>query len=53
MGVALAGTHVLDRASDLAGIVRAGRGRMRGFEVATNAVIADCLAYLRSLSDSR
>jgi mono/diheme cytochrome c family protein len=53
LGVALAGAHVLDRASDLAAIVRAGRGRMPGFELATNADIADDLAYLRSLSDSR
>lgn len=53
MGVALAGTHVLVRALDLAAIVRAGRGRMPGFEVATNADIADYLAYLRSLSDAR
>ncbi len=50
MGVALAGQHVLDRASDVAAIVRAGRGRMPAFEDATDADIADHLAYLRSLS---
>jgi mono/diheme cytochrome c family protein len=49
MGVALAGTHALDRAADLAAVIRAGRGRMPAFTAATDADIADCLAYLRSL----
>jgi len=49
MGVALAGTHVLDRASDLAAVVRAGRGRMPAYEDTTDADVADYLAYLRSL----
>jgi mono/diheme cytochrome c family protein len=52
MGVALAGRHVLDRAKDVAAIVRAGRGRMPGFDTATDADIADYLAHLRSLSES-
>jgi mono/diheme cytochrome c family protein len=50
MGIALAGRHVLDRAPDLAAIVRAGRGRMPAYEGATDTDIADYLAYLRSLS---
>ena len=49
MGVALAGTHALDRAADLAAIIRAGRGRMPGFDAVSDADIADCIAYLRSL----
>jgi mono/diheme cytochrome c family protein len=49
MGVALAGRHILDRASDLAAVVRAGRGRMPGDESTTDAELADLLAYLRSL----
>jgi mono/diheme cytochrome c family protein len=52
MGVALAGRHILDRASSFAAIVRAGRGRMPGFDAATDTEIADYLAYLRSLSGS-
>jgi len=48
MGVALAGRHVLDRPSDLAAIIRAGRGRMPAYEHATDADVADYLAYLRS-----
>lgn len=52
MGVALAGAHVLDRASDLAAIVRAGRGRMPAYEHATDADVADYLAYLRSLTEA-
>jgi len=52
MGVALAGTHVLDRAPELAAIVRAGRGRMPGFEDAKDTDIADYLAFLRSLPGS-
>jgi len=49
MGVALAGTHVLDRAPEFAAIVRAGRGRMPSYDRATDAEIANFLAYLRSL----
>ena len=52
MGVGLAGTLVLDRPFELAAIVRAGRGRMPSYEHATDADIADYLAFLRSLSDS-
>jgi mono/diheme cytochrome c family protein len=53
MGVALAGRHILDRAPDLAAVVRKGRGLMPGFDAATDTEIADQLAYLRSLSGSR
>ena len=49
MGVVLAGRHVLDRAPELAAVVRAGRGRMPGYEDSTDAEVADLLAYLRSL----
>jgi len=49
MGVALAGRHCLDRAFELAAIIRAGRGRMPAYEDATDAEVADVLAYLRSL----
>lgn len=49
MGVALAGRHVLDRAPELAAVVRSGRGRMPGYEDSTDAQVADLLAYLRSL----
>ena len=48
MGVALAGRHVLDRPADLAAIIRAGRGRMPAYQQATDADVADYLAYLRS-----
>jgi mono/diheme cytochrome c family protein len=49
LGVALAGRHVLDRPYDVAAVVRAGRGRMPDYAEATDAQIADVLAYLRSL----
>jgi mono/diheme cytochrome c family protein len=53
MGVALAGRHILDRALDLALVVRAGRGRMPAFESVTDTEIADEIAYLRSLSRAK
>lgn len=48
-GVALAGRKVLDRASAVAAVVRAGRGRMPDYADTTDAELADLLAYLRSL----
>jgi len=49
MGTALAGRLCLDRAAEIAEIVRVGRARMPGNEETTDAEVRDLLAYLRSL----
>src|SRR6185295_15083456 len=52
-GTRLVGRQVLDRAAEFAAVVRAGRGRMPEFTEATDAEVADLLAWVRSLPGSR
>jgi len=49
LGVGLAGRRVLDRGSEFATTIRAGRARMPGFEQTTDSEIGNLLAYLRSV----